>query len=205
MSRSLFGMVGAIVVVFAAACGDDQALPTIDSGGEPDAPAGPCWREDGHVPRGSATIGTGRDAFEPMPDPLRIEYGSQDGFDLIANVRMSGLVPGNPDDILDPDNPRTRILAYFADTNVPLNFYARCPFRAAYVPSGTGDYVMLGGVGIIFETCWRAQHLIGKQVRIDLELLDRDSGYTKSSVTVTLAPPLEPYPMETDPLPGCVH
>ena len=165
-----------------------------------------CWPDPAHKPQGSVTLGTGRAAFEAMPDTLTLEYGPQGGFDLVANVRMSGFDPGNLDVLLDPGNPRTRIRAYFADSNIPLNFFAVCPFRQAYRPSQSGDYdyEFPEGVPVIFETCWRANHLIGARVRIELELMDDCGGYVSDVKTVTLVAPTEPYPIEDD-APGCMH
>lgn len=192
-------------------CGDNQQTSTetpIDSSvDEIDATmtTGPCWPDDGQAQKGWATLGTGRDDFEAMPAMLPIEYGLQDGFDFIAHVKMNGLVPGNPTNVFDPNNPRTRIRAYFTETNLPLNYYAKCPYRMAYVPTSDGNYQLPTGVGIIFETCWRAQHLIGKQVRIELEVVDRDGAYSRDSVTVTLAEPSGFYPKNEPVMPGCVH
>ena len=74
-----------VVAVSLVACGDNAKL-AVDGSIEVDAPGtvqGPCWPDDGIAPKGWATLGTGRDAFEPMPQMLPIEYGSQDGFDLV--------------------------------------------------------------------------------------------------------------------------
>lgn len=194
-----------IAIVTAAAligCGDDP--PATQPDAAVDAPAGPCWPEGPRTPRGTALLGTGRNGFEPMPDTLPLEYGTQDGFMLIANVRMSGFAPGNAKDVLDPANPRTRIHAYFADTNVPLNYYASCPFRTPYEESGAGDYQLVAAVPIVFETCWRSEHLFGKRIRIDLELLDGSGGYTTDVKTVMAAPPLGVHPIDMG-TPGCVH
>jgi len=183
-----FVIVAAAVLV---GCGDEPpAAP-------PDAfVPGPCWPEDlERKPRGSAVLGTGRETFQAMPDVLPLEYGTQDGFMLIANVRMTGFEPGNPKDILDPRNPRTRIRAYFADTNVPLNYSAHCPFRAAYVDVG-GELQMVEAAAIVFETCWRSDRLFGQRIRIELELLDRDGGYTTDVKTVTAAPPEGFHPID---------
>jgi len=165
-----------------------------------------CWPDPAHKPQGSVTLGTGRAAFVPMPDTLTLEYGPQGGFDLVANVRMSGFDPGNLDKLLDPGNPRTRIRAFFADSNIPLNFSAVCPFRQAYRPSQAGDYdyEFPEGVPVIFETCWRSNHLVGARVRIELELMDDCGGYVSDVKTVTLVAPTDPYPIEQD-APGCMH
>jgi hypothetical protein len=184
-------------------CGDDPAT-TPDAPPEIDAPPGPCWPDGARTPRGTGVLGTGRNGFEPMPDMLPLEYGAQDGFMLIAHVRMTGFMPGNPADILDPSNPRTRIHAYFDETNVPLNFYAHCPFRNPYVPSG-GEYHLIEAAPVIFETCWRSEHLFGKRIRIEMELLDGDGvGYATDTKIVTAAPPIGFHPIDMG-TPGCVH
>ncbi len=187
----------AAAVVALAGCGDSPASP-------PDAP-GPCWPDMVGPAKGSATLGTGRAAFEPMPETLPLEYGAQAGFDLVANVRMTGLDPGDPSGgVLEPTNPRTRIRAFFADTNTPLNYYATCPFRSAYVAADAGGYQLAAGVAVVFETCWRSDHLVGKRIRLDLELEDDTGGYTADSKTVTATAPTADYPVEQD-TPGCVH
>lgn len=196
------------VILAAAAlvgCGDDRASgtdagPGIEDSGMPK----PCWPDLAQMPRGSASLGTGRDGFETMPDVLPLEYGTQDGFMLIANVRMSGFAPGNPQDVLDPANPRTRLRAFFADTNVPLNYYAKCPFRTAYVTSGAGDYQLIEAAPVIFETCWRSEHLFGQLIRIELEMMDDDGGYTTDVKIVTAAPPIAGHPIDQG-TPGCLH
>lgn len=197
------GLTGILAGVLAIGCGSPH--PTNP---EPDAMVceadASCWPDDGTTQVGWATLGTGRNGFEAMPTMLPIEYGTQDGFDLVANVKMDGLLPGNPDDYSDTCNSRTRIRAYFADTNVPLNYSATCPYHLGYRPSADGHYELAEGIGIVFETCWRAQHLIGKQVRIDLQLVDHDDNFATSSVTVTLAAPTGFYPIEP-PMPGCSH
>src|SRR5437870_334641 len=88
-----------------------------------------CWPELATFPQGSAELGTGRDAFEPMPDLVQLEYGPQGGFNVVANVQMTGFAPGNPQNVLDDRNPRTRIREFFADTNVSLDYSVVCPFR----------------------------------------------------------------------------
>jgi hypothetical protein len=139
-----------------------------------------------------------------MPDELPLGYGVQDGFMLFAHVRMNGFAPGNPADILDPANPRTRIRAYFHETNVPLNYYAGpCAFRTAYAPMGNGDYQLIESAAVIFETCWRSEHLFGKKIRVELELLD-STGYTTDVKIVTAAPPTGSHPIDMG-TPGCIH
>lgn len=171
----------------------------IDAAGPP----GECWPAAPRIPQGSVTLGTGRDGFETMPAVLPLEYGAQDGFMLIANVRMTGFAPGNAQNILDPANPRTRIRAFFVEGDVPLNFYAKCPFRTAYVPSG-GSYQLIEAAPVIFETCWRSDRLFGKQIRVELEIQDGNGGYATDVKVVTAAPPIGFHPIDTN-SPGCEH
>jgi hypothetical protein len=205
------GVPTVISVLLLAACGDPTETPSDGGDGgaadaSPDAPisTGPCWPTE--LPTGvtgTATLGTGFASFEAMPSELPLYYGAQGGFNIVANVHMDGFNPGNPKNVLDPQNPRTRIRAFFVDTGLPLNFYANCPFRSAYKSAAGGGYELGEGVAILFETCWRSNHLIGAQVRIDLELVDTTNS-TLDSKLVTLGSPTDPYPMETG-VAGCMH
>jgi hypothetical protein len=189
-----------VVALLAALGGCGEAPPICNVQADPTI----CWPDVTRVPHGSVSLGTGRDAFEPMPEVLPLEYGPQNGYDLMVNVRMTGFEPGDPVNILDPSNPRTRIRAFFADTNVPLDHLASCPTRTAYARSSTGDYE-LGGTAVVFETCWRSDHLFGKQIRIELELMDDCGHYAADTKTVTAAPPTSGmYPIDQD-TPGCMH
>ena len=184
---------------------------TTDAGSDATADAGPpqpCWPDVTHVPQGSAQLGTGVDGYagyKPMPDVLPLEYGTQDGYNLVAHVRMTGFSPGDPANLFDPRNPRTRIRAYFDDTDVPLNVAAECPFRLGYVPTGTGEFEMVSAVPVIFDTCWRSDNLIGRPLRIELEMLDGTSGgFTTDTKVVTAAAPVGFYPDQEMNSPGCV-
>ncbi len=199
-----------VIAMTMAGCGSEP-VALVDAGLPPDGDAADagfpntCPPYVKRQPKGSATLGTGRDAYEPMPEVLPMEYGTQDGFNLVAHVRMTGFDPGDPLDFYNPRNPRTRILAYLHDTNTPLNSSADpgCPYTLGYVPVGDGTYQFRDGVAIIFDTCWRAVHLFGKRIRIELEIEDETGGYTHDTRIVTGAPPSDGfYPREPDHL-GC--
>lgn len=186
-------------------CGDRGATSLADADADPDVdapPPGPCWDPAAAMPMGQATLGTGWGQFEPMPTDLPLEYGSQAGFNVVVNVQMRGFVPGNPNDVFDPTNPRTRILSYFADDGRPLNKTANCPYRKGYRAVDANTYEMGTGVPLIFDTCWRAEHLIGRQLRIKLELLDSTNGFTTDERVVTMVEPAEWYP-SGEGLPPC--
>jgi hypothetical protein len=181
--------------------GDDAAV--IDT---VDAPVwnGPCWPSDTATPGGSITLGSGpQGEFQPMPSELQLVYGGQDGFNLVVNVKQMGFGTGDPADILNVTNPRTRIHAFFADTDVPLMANAECPFRFGYQDIGGGEYVSVDVVSVIFDTCWRSGNLIGKQIRIEAEILDwNGTTYAMDSRTVTATAPQPGYPDEPN-APGC--
>ena len=190
----------AILVVIVAGCGDN-AVPAVPPA-PPDAyeRSGSCW-VDGTTPRGVVELGTGTASFEPLPDPLPLEYFVTGGWGIPVNVKMSGLEPGNPDDILDPLNPRTRVLAFFADTKIPLS-YAHCPNPFGYVSQGDGTFTWPFGADVDIKLCWDAAHLIGAQVQIDVDVVDHDGYVAHKSTTVTLGAPPGYYPMEK--LPPCM-
>lgn len=190
-----------IAAAVLAGCGEDPPQPHC----MPVADPAECWPDLVTFPQGTATLGTGRAAFEPMPDELPLEYGPQGGFDLVANARMTGFYPGNPNNLLDPNNPRTRIRAFFDDTNVPLDISARCGGRTAYLPSSTGGYEYPAGTSVVFEPCWRSDHLIGKRIRVELEIMDDCGGFATDTKIVTAVPPTNGmYPIEQG-TPGCMH
>lgn len=197
-------MIGAAAAL--AACGDPTAPVLPDTPVAPaDAmvdtpPRGPCWLDIAKIPRGSAVLGTGRDGYQPMPDEPRLEYGTQDGFMLIASVRMTGFAPGIPWPGADV-NLRTRIQVYFDETNIPLNEAAKCAFQFGYIPFGN-EFELIEEAPLIFDTCWRSEHLFGKKLRVELEVLDKDGGYATDVKVVTAREPDGVYPVDMG-TPGC--
>lgn len=190
-----------IAVALGLGCGGNDASSDAGVDARGDADAGPCWPDLVHTPRGTATVGTGLDGYQPMPDDLPLHYGIQDGFMLMAQVKMSGFAPGNPSDVYDPSNPRTRIRAYFDDTDIPLNSFAVCPHRFPYVPSPSGDYELSQEVAVVFETCWRSTHLFDQRIRVEMELMDSDGGFATDVKVVTARAPLDPHAVDDGP--GC--
>lgn len=174
-----------LLVLGAAGACDDAAVQMVPVDSPP-----PCWNPVDTVARGEAVLGTGYSQFQPMPEELPLEFGTQFGFNLVANVQMRGLVPGDPKDVFAPGNPKTRILAYFDDGITPLNRHSGCPYSLGYKQIDGETYEMAEGAGIIFETCWRSEHLFGRRIRIRLEILDSANGYTTDERVVIAAPPL---------------
>lgn len=195
-----------VTAVALVACGDDHAN-MIDAGADAvdaDVPPVPCWPGPMRTVKGTATLGTGREGFETMPEELPLEYGTQDGYNLVAHVRMSGLSPGDPKNLFDPANPRTRIRAFFEENNLPLTRASFCPFRNGYVPAAGDNYELVDAAPVIFDTCWRPIHLFGKRIRIELEVVDDTGAYATDVKIVTAVAPTTFYPMEA-PTQGCPY
>lgn len=196
--------VALVVIAALVACGDQEVVyAEVDAGAPRDAlDIGPCWPDGVRTLSGTASLGTGQ-RFEPMPETLPLEYLAAGAFVLTVNAQMSGLAPGNPTHILDPTNPRTRIRAFFADTGIPLDRFAHCPSRYGYVPSGDARYELFQGFWLLIERCWRSQDLIGKQIRIELEIWDHIGRYATDVKIVTTAPPTGSYANDDIRKPGC--
>src|SRR5687768_16619171 len=136
----------AVVAVLLVACGgkDPSSMPPADGSGsttDPDgsvdaAMQGPCWPFASSTPRGDVDLGTGMDAYQPMPDEPKLVYGEQGGFHIESRSRIRGLAPGNPADVTSPGNPRTRFRAFWVNTGTPKDGMpinpALCGTRAGY-------------------------------------------------------------------------
>jgi hypothetical protein len=184
-----------LLVVVAMGCHHTPSMVIGDGGPGGDAPvdgthSGPCWPMDATTPGGSVELGTGFDTFEPMPDQIALEYGPQGGFDIPARSRMTGMAPGDPSNVLDPKNPRTRIRSFFVDTGAP-NTNGTCGGRFGYVADTTpsGSYDMPYYVQVEWDTSLLAADLFGKQFLVVLEVIDGNGLYAIDQKTVTALPP----------------
>ncbi|MBA3457787.1 MAG: hypothetical protein H0T42_32190 [Deltaproteobacteria bacterium] len=153
------------------------------------APAGPCWPLDNRIERGSVVLGMGPGPFSSMPDEVPLVYGEQGGFHFEVHSRMTGLRPGNPADLLDPANPRTKFTTTFLDTGKPINAGV-CAHRLAYIPSGAETFDLGASTISIFETCYRGPDVFGVKFRLIVEVIDSDGGYAKDERIVTALPPV---------------
>jgi hypothetical protein len=174
-----------------AACGGDPdpvVVPPDDMMIPIDAPpAGPCWPFDTATPGGSIQLGTG-DSFVAMPDEVKVHFGTQLGYDIPVNARVTGMVPGNPNDVLDPINPRTRFRAFFVDTGEPIN-PAVCPIRIAYEQKPSGDFDLSFASAVLFEVGLPEDQIFGRQVRVVVEIIDNNKLYATDEKVVTCRPP----------------
>ena len=193
----LMGVVAAVLAACDAGAGETP--DAVDETG-PDAPSYSCWPPIELVARGTAELGTGDNTFEPIGEELELP-GGQGGFYLPLRMRMTGLTPGKPSDILFAGNPFTRVRAYLVDTGIPLSSSQRCGARFGYGPV---DQAFETQVFPNLDACWRHDQLFGQRVRIELEVSDSTGSLATDTKTVTLvAPPGYVDPPIGEEAPGC--
>lgn len=176
-------------IVTAVACGGSAAAP--DANDAPiDAPPGPCWPIDGTTPRGTIQLGADDEgAFVPMPDELHVIFGPQGGFHMPVHARATSIAPGNPADIFDPGNPRTRFLASFAATGERITL-SDCGIRLGYKPANGSAYDLVYGHAVLFDVLLSESQVFDQQVRIVLEIIDSSGGYAKDEKVITTRAPV---------------
>lgn len=162
-----------------AACGGHP-------GQAPDAP-GPCWPLDA-MPGGQAELGTGDIAFEPLPAMLPIiRNASQSDPFLAVHARIHGLPPGNPDDILAPGNPHTKVGATIDELGLTLG--VECPASLGYVASSEpGAFDLIHSLRIGLGTI-PPEQIAGKQARITLVVVGANGLSAQDAKIVTLTAP----------------
>jgi hypothetical protein len=183
----------ALVTIALVACGDNYnpvGQPDADSGIDAqNLPHKWCWK-DFYAYGGTLALGTGQ-PFMQMPDPLPTHYGTQNGFDIPVNARITGLQPGNPSDPLDLANPHTRFRAYYVDTGAPIATGGSCGISVGYAPSSTtpGAYELALPSAIEFPVGLPESEIFGRQVYVLAEIIDAAGYYAVEEKLVTLAPP----------------
>jgi hypothetical protein len=167
------------ITLLLASCGGQASQPA-------DAP-GPCWPLDA-TPGGQAELGTGDIDFQPMPAMLPIiqDVTQSDPY-LQIHARIHGLPPGNPDDFLDPRNPRTKFGASIDELGLTLEL--ACPATVGYVASpeagAAGAFDLVHSLRIGLGTTPPAQ-VAGKQARITLVVVGSNGLYAQDTKLVTL-------------------
>lgn len=169
---------GALSGLVLAACGGDDG---------PGFPHDVCAPLDA-TPGAEVELGIGESTFEPMPDVLPVVRDlSQSDPHIVVNARIRGLPPGNPDDILDRHNPRTKASAAIEDLGWTLG--PECPGSLPYVASpepGAYDLIQpykLGFMGLPVDEA------AGKQARITIEVIGTNGLSARAEKLVTLMVP----------------
>jgi hypothetical protein len=185
-----------LVLVAVVGCKAHHGIGTDSGNPGGDAPSdsfvySACWPAT-YTPSGSVQLGTGSTSFETMPSMLPLQYATQSagyGFPVQARVSMSAFQPGDFSNPLDPNNPRTRFSASFAD-NGDVICTPSCD-RHAYVPSpgGGGTYDMYFGGYIEFSNAISGSAIFGRPVTVIVEVIDSNSDYATSQQTITVEQP----------------
>jgi hypothetical protein len=171
----------AAAVAVASCNGDEAPPPNWAEAGEP------CWPLSAKQ-GGSVQVGTGDIAFQPMPDTLDIiKNGSQGDPFIEIHARIHGMPPGNPDDFLDPRNPRTKLGLVIDETGLALGI--ECPASLGYVPAPDGAYDLIHSLRIGFGFT-PLDTLNNRQARIGIEVVGSNGLYAHDERVVILkAPP----------------
>ena len=170
-------------LVVLAACGDDGTQVKLDGGA--------CWPLTAAIPGGQVELGTGTIAFEPIPDTFAITRngGAQASANIPIMARIHGMPPGNPDDLFDVKNPKTKVSAVLVATGAPLGVQVPCPASLPYVASGTtGVYDMLHDLAIDLSMTL-PEDVDHKQATITVEVVGSNGLYAMDQKTVTLTLP----------------
>lgn len=146
--------------------------------------AGPCWPLNAE-PGGEVQLGTGDISFEPLPGELVIvRDGSQSDPFIQLHSRVRGLPPGNPKDIFDPRNPKTKVSAVIGELGLTLGY--ECPASIGYVPAPEGGaFDLLRSLRLGFGT-FPIDDAVGKQARVTIEVVGSNGVYARDEKMVTL-------------------
>ncbi len=133
-----------------------------------------CGAEEPEGPL-SAELGTGTEEFTAISDgwELRIASGPQGGYHFFGAVRVSGVVPGDPFNLLDPDNPHTVFSVYRDGRRIDLD-QANYTHGYALVP-GTALFEMTARL-VVLDIA-EPQELDGVEVLFRVEVTDVDGRF----------------------------
>jgi hypothetical protein len=134
----------------------------------------------------AAVIGTGELEFEPLGDgdELYVVLGPQGGYHLNGSVRVQGVAPGNPDDLLDPDNPTTEFRAFVGDQRVDAG---GARYTQGLDPAPEPHHGQMVGRRVILDILDDAE-LDGAEVRFEVTVTDVYGNSASASVMVTAVP-----------------
>jgi hypothetical protein len=152
---------------------------------------GPCWPIEMTTPGGEVEVGTGVDAYQPMPDELPLVFGDQQGYHITARARIRGMNPGMVGDVLNQNkkNPGTKFWAIALADQAQIGV-SPCPYRIFYEPAGDADGdVFPFYVEIRFDTSLQLADIVDKQYRVIVEVIDADGMYAKGEKVITAIAP----------------
>ena len=129
----------------------------------------------------SVQIGTGDSMFEPLVDgdEITVIQGPQDGYHVLGSVLVTGLIPGDGDDIFDPSNPTQHFQVHDGDERVDVSN----PFAQGLDPSEErGVFQTLGR--FVFLDIEDDSELEGHTLTLSFSIVDADGLELSTSVDV---------------------
>ena len=151
------------------------------------ADATDCWPTD-TTAGGQLELGTGDTAFVAMPTEIDLVFGSQGGYHIPTRTQIRNLDPGDLNDVTAPNNPRTRVRAFFIDTEQPT-YGTSCPLRVGYAEQGDGSYVDPNVIEARFFENLGPPDLFDKQFRVLAEVIDSTNTLASDEKVVTVRAP----------------
>ena len=183
----------ASALLFGAACGETPA----------DEVVGECWPIDSSVAgQGSIQIGSGFGDFSSFQtgQDVNVEAGGQGGYHIRVAVHIQDLAPGQADNILSEDNPRT--LLNLVDKNGDSITNATCPSRIPYGDKGDG-LELLRSVSLVFPLEPDVRMRYNKEpVTIRAEIIDADGNFAVTEHQIIARFPKEPPTIASPTDPG---
>ena len=176
-----------IVRAVRSALGASLLLASCGGHDSPAVDAGPCWPLSA-TPGGQVELGTGDLTFEPWPATMAIITSSAQSDPFVeVHARIRDLPPGNPNNIFDPHNPKTKASLVIDGLTFPQG--VECPGTLGYVASPVaGAFDLLHSLHVGFGTTPLDQ-VAGKQARVTIEVVGSDGHYAKDEQFVTLMAP----------------
>jgi len=173
LTRSLRCAALALLVV---ACGEEGPAGT---------DAGPAGFDAGDAPP-MVELGTGETEFVPLTEGQELEYirGPQNGFHFFGSMRVSGVDPGNPDDLSDPRNPTTEFQVFRGAERVDL--MASRYVQGLDPATGADGHAMIGRLVILDND--EVPTLEGEMVRITVTVTDADGTSVSDERTIVAIP-----------------
>jgi hypothetical protein len=169
--------------LLSVACSVAACTSEPDDSDVPDLPG--CWPLKGSMAKGSIELGTGFDAYQPMPSAVDLVYGLQGGFHFEVRARIRGLEPGDTVDVLSKLNPITRFQAFDA-TGEPIASNMRpdsCGSPLGYAPASDGDgFIFPPGEARFPDGVTTG--IFDKEYRVVVEVIDAFGGYARDEKLV---------------------
>ena len=141
--------------------------------------------DDGPELPPTAVLGSGENSFAPIADGgiARVIRGPQGGYHLIGSVRVTGIVPGDPDDLASSDNPNTVFSVWSGNQRIDQS---GANFTQGLDPIGGGTFEMVGRIVIL--NIQTDADIDGQTLRFVVEVTDVDGVVVSDERNVVIEP-----------------